>query len=120
MARALVIFAFSSILLPFTVTARATTQVSGVTVTQHSIYAGTSAQGAIVYITPGVPNLESCSNTSGNMLWIDFSYATQPDGKSLYATLIAALAQNQTVTFGVSGCGDSGQLPIVYRIDVYP
>ena len=74
--------------------APAQTQVSA-TVTQVSIYAGSSAQGAVLYITPAVPNLEGCTNTAGNLLWIDFSSATQPDGKALYATVLAALAQGQ-------------------------
>ena len=98
--------------------ALAQTQVSA-TVTQVSIYTGSTAQGAVLYITPAVPNLEGCTNGPGNLLWIDFSSATQPDGRALYATVMAALAQGQRMAFGVSGCGDAGQVPVVYRIDVY-
>ncbi len=98
----------------------ANTQLSGVTIVAYGIYAGNSgALGAYVTFSPAAPGLENCPNTVGNELWIDFSSTTQPDGKSLYATLVSAALAGQTVTFGLAGCGDSGQVPLVYRIDVH-
>ena len=99
--------------------AAASSQVNGVTVNQLSIYSNpTHSDGVIVYFTPGIPNLEGCSNTAGNALYIDFTVTTQPDGKTLYSSLLAAQLAGKTVTFGVSGCGAGGQFPTIYRIDV--
>jgi hypothetical protein len=97
----------------------ASSQVNGVTVTQVSIYSSAAGNdGVVVYFSPGIPNLEGCTNTAGNALWIDFSYTTQPDGKTLYSSLLAAELAGKAVTFGVSGCGASGQFPTIYRMDV--
>ncbi|MES1189996.1 MAG: hypothetical protein ABUS47_02830 [Steroidobacter sp.] len=105
--------------LPLTVSAA--TQVGGVTVTKVSIYSGSTMQGAMVWISPALPDgTESCSYTPANILWIDFSSTTQPDGKSLYATVMSAFLAGHQVTFAVSGCGDAGQHPLVYRVDVLP
>lgn len=102
-------------------TSFAATGISGVTVTRISIYAGTSVQGAIVWISPALPNgTEGCTNNPSNQIWIDFSSTVQPDGKSLYASVMAAFLSGHQLTFGVQGCGDSGQLPLVYRVDVWP
>jgi hypothetical protein len=103
----------------FAGTAVASSQVGGVTINQLSIYSRpTGNDGVVVYFSPGIPNLEGCTNTAGNALYIDFSYTTQPDGKALYASLLAAELAGKAVTFGVSGCGASNQFPIIYRIDV--
>jgi hypothetical protein len=100
--------------------ATATAQVSGVTITAISIYAGNSgSQGAVITFSPGIAGLEGCTNTAGKAVWIDFSSATPPDGKSLYASVLAARLAGQVVTFGVGGCADAGQLPLVYRVDVH-
>jgi hypothetical protein len=96
--------------------AHATTQISGVTVTGISIYMGNSgATGAYVTITPSQSGVEGCS--AGTAVWIDFSVQTAPDGKALYATVLAAYIAGKAVTFGVSGCGYSGH-PQVYRVDI--
>ena len=51
--------------------AAASSQVNGVTVNQLSIYSNpTRSDGVIVYFTPGIPNLEGCSNAAGNALYI--------------------------------------------------
>jgi len=71
-------------------------------------------------ITPAWPGAEGCSNSSGNQVWIDFSGAAQPDGRSLYATVLAAYLAGHTLGFGVTGCGAGGQYPLVYRVDVGP
>jgi len=89
--------------------ALASTGISGVTVTRVSIYAGTSAQGAIVWISSALPNnTEGCTFTPLNQIWIDFASTTQPDGKSLYATVMSAYLSGHQLTFGVQGCGDAG------------
>ncbi|MES1192619.1 MAG: hypothetical protein ABUS47_16280 [Steroidobacter sp.] len=101
--------------------ALASTQTGRETVTTLSIYSGTTSQGAIVQISPALPNgTEGCAYTPADLLWIDFSTTVQPDGKSLYATVMSALLAGHQVSFGVLGCGDSGQHPLVYRVDVYP
>jgi hypothetical protein len=100
--------------------ASATTQIINVTVTTVSIYTGSSGStGAQVYFSPAVQGpIEGCTYSQGNIVWIDFASTIQPDGKSLYATVLTALLAGRTVTFGVVGCGNGGQLAAVYRIDV--
>jgi hypothetical protein len=101
--------------------ALALSQVPASTITLMGSYTGASgAQGAWVYFSPAIPNLEGCGNTAGNQVWIDFSSTVQPDGKTIYATVLAAFLSGHSVGFGVSGCVDAGQLPLVYRVDVYP
>jgi hypothetical protein len=88
---------------------------------QLSIYMGTAgggSTGAYIDITPAHPGLEGCSNTSGNELWIEFSTQTTPNGKDLYATVLAAYLAGRTITFGVSGCGFGGEFPVIYRVDM--
>ncbi len=109
----------SAVLTP--TVASAATQVTGVTITNVSIYMGNSgAQGAYVLFSPAAPGLEGCSNPSGNEIWIDFAAQTSPDGKALYATVLAAYLAGRSMTFGVSGCALSGQVPLIYRVDVQP
>jgi hypothetical protein len=103
--------------------AHAATQIGSVTVTGASIYMGNvggGATGAYIDITPAQPvGLEGCSGYGGGTtLWIDFSAQTAPDGKALYATVMAAFLAGRTLTFGVSGCGYSGQMPQIYRVDI--
>lgn len=95
--------------------------VSSVTVTQVSIYAGSSgAQAGLVVFEPARPGMEGCTYSPGNELWIDFSSTTQPDGKALYTTVLAAYLAGRTLSFEVSGCADGGQLPQVYWVGVGP
>jgi hypothetical protein len=101
--------------------ALAISQVPASTVTAMGSYTGASGgAGAWVVFSPAIPNLEGCSNTAGNQVWIDFTSTVQPDGKTIYATVLAAFLSGHSIGFGVSGCVDSGQLPLVYRVDVYP
>jgi hypothetical protein len=96
----------------------ASTQVSG-TVQSISIYAGTATTGAEVIISPALPNgTEGCSGTPANTLFIDFSSTVQPDGRALYATVLAALLAGKQMNFGVLGCALNGAVPLVYRVDV--
>ena len=76
--------------------------------------------GAVITFSPGIAGLEGCSNTAGNAVWIEFASTTQPDGKALYASVMAATLAGKVVTFGVAGCADANQLPLVYRVDVNP
>ena len=102
-------------------TALATSQVPASTITSMGSYTGASgATGAWVVFSPAIPGLEGCSNTAGNQVWIDFSSTVQPDGKTIYATVLAAFLSGHAIGFGVGGCADAGQLPLVYRVDVYP
>jgi hypothetical protein len=91
-------------------------------VTRVSIYDGgtSGSQGAVITFAPGIAGLEGCTNTAGNVVWIESSSATQPDGKTLYASVLAASLAGKVVTFGVQGCADANQLPLVYRVDVNP
>jgi len=99
----------------------AISQVPASTITSMGTYTGASgSQGAWVIFSPAIPSLEGCSNTVGNQVWIDFSSTVQPDGKTIYATVLAAYLSGHSVGFGVSGCAASGQLPLVYRVDLYP
>jgi hypothetical protein len=102
------------------VTVHANTQISAVTITDVSVYAGsTGSQGAYIVFTPAQPGVEGCTYATGNELWIDFTSTAQPDGKSLYAAVLAAYLAGRSLAFGVSGCAFSGNLiPIVYRVDV--
>ena len=100
---------------------QAGTYVSGVTIQSVNLYAGASSQGAYIVIWPALPSgTEGCTYTPANELWIDFSSTAQPDGKTLYATVLAAFLAGRQMTFGVLGCGANGAVPLVYRVDVYP
>ena len=105
-------------LKPFPVVAN--TGVVGVTIQSISIYSGAiGTTGAEVIISPALPNgTEGCALTPANTLYIDFSSTVQPAGKSLYATVLAALLAGKQMTFGISGCAINGEVPLVYRVDV--
>ena len=101
--------------------ALAISQVPASTITSMGSYTGASGgAGAWVVFSPAISNLESCGNTAGNQVWIDFSSAVQPDGKTIYATVLAAFLAGHSIRFGVSSCVDAGQSPLVYRVDLYP
>ena len=104
-----------------TAPAQARTTVPPMTITKVGIYSGASgAEGAYVYISPGIPGLEGCSNSAGNEVWIDFSSTVEPTGKSLYATVMAGWLAGYTVAFEVSGCVAAGQVPLVYNVEIGP
>jgi hypothetical protein len=101
--------------------ALATTQIPASTITSMGSYTGASgAQGAWVIFSPAIPGLEGCTITAGNQVWIDFSSTAQPDGKTIYATVLAAFLSGHAVGFGVNTCVQAGQMPLVYRVDLYP
>jgi hypothetical protein len=101
---------------------RADTQITGIQVVTVGLYSGAAgAQGAFVRFQPALPGAEGCPYAAGDQIWIDFSSAVMPDGKALYDTVLQAyLSGNSlyTISFGVRGCGNNGQLPLVYRVDV--
>jgi hypothetical protein len=100
--------------------ALAISQVPSSTIMSMGSYTGASgALGAWVIFSPAIPSLEGCSNTAGNQVWIDFSSTAQPDGKTIYATVLAAFLSGHAVGFGVNTCVQSGQIPLVYRVDLY-
>lgn len=97
---------------------KADTNVQG-TITDITVYSVASGEnGAYIVLTPAFPaDTEGCTDSASNEIWIDFSDA---NGKTLYATVLAAQLAGQTLKFGVRGCGDNGQLPLVYSVNVVP
>lgn len=81
------------------------------------VYLGSYLNGAYAGFSPAMPGVEGCSYAPGNQVWIDWQ--SDPNGKTLYATLLAAYHAGHKVGFAVNGCTSSG-LPIVYRVDVSP
>jgi len=99
----------------------AATAFTPASITNVAIYSGSSGgTGAYVVFSPGIPNLEGCSNAAGNQVWIDFTSTSEPTGKSLYATVLAAWFAGHTVAFEVNGCVDGGLLPLVYQVSITP
>ncbi len=78
---------------------------------------GAYTTGGYLWVTPASPGAEGCSYAPGDQVWIDWQ--SDPNGKSLYSTALAAYLAGNKVGYALSGC-TSGGLPIVYRIDVRP
>jgi hypothetical protein len=100
---------------------RADTQLIGITITGVGLYSGaTGAQAAYVKFVPAMPGIEGCTYAPGDQIWIDFSSAAQPDGKTLYETVLKVFMSGggHPLTFGLRGCADGGQVPLVYRVDL--
>jgi len=90
-------------------------------ITSVNIYSGaTAATGAQIFVSPAVPGIEGCTYQPGNLLWIDFSSTAQPDGRALWATVLAGIMAGKTMQFSVSGCWNNGQVPIVYAVTILP
>ena len=109
-----------AIALTFPVDVFADTTIVPQAINYINVYAGTAAQGANIQFSPARPNVEGCPYAPGNLVWIDFSSPIQPDGKVLYATVLAAVMAGKTVIFSVRGCGPNGQVPMVYSVQVNP
>lgn len=106
-----------SMLMPML--ASALSQTATVTVTQVQPYMGSDATGVLVAFSPAVTgNPENCSYTAGNQAWIDFSAAVNPNGRDLYAGVLAGFMAGQTFIFYFSGCGTTGR-PLVYSVGIY-
>lgn len=110
----------SAIALALPANVFADTSIAPQAIAYVNIYAGTVAQGAVIQFSPAQPNVEGCPSAPGNLVWIDFSSPTQPDGKVLYATVLAAVMAGKTPIFSVRGCGNNGQIPLVYSVQVKP
>jgi hypothetical protein len=93
---------------------------NSVTVVRPSVYMGTTYPGVLVQISPAYPGLEGCSNTAGQFVFIDFSTQTAPNGRDLYAAVLAAFLAGHTVSFGTRGCTSDGSYPVVYGLSVDP
>lgn len=74
---------------------------------------GAYVSGGYIQFSPALSGAEGCPTQ--DHLWIE--WGSQPDGKALYATVLAAHLAGQKMTFGVSGCSSGGH-PLVYRVDI--
>jgi hypothetical protein len=108
-----------AIAVTFPIDVLADTTVAPQAIVNVNIYAGSVGQGANIQFSPAQPNVEGCSYAPGNLLWIDFSSPTQPDGKVLYSTVLAAVMAGKTPIFSVRGCRN-GQVPVVYSVQINP
>lgn len=104
----------------------ATSGFNNITVTSLTIYqAGPSAApGALIQFTGGTgADNEGCTWSGKGYAWIDWSSASQPDGKAVYATVLGAYLSGKSIGFGLNGCStnyDGHYYPLVYGINVYP
>src|SRR5689334_8519183 len=74
---------------------------AGGTITDVNLYTGTTAQGAYVMFASPLGHPEWCTNPADNEIWIDFPSTLQPDGKAIYAAVLAAYLAGRTISFGV-------------------
>lgn len=95
------------------------------TPTDVSIYqAGQSSAPGGVLITfstasaTGADN-EGCTYSGKGYAWIDWSSTALPDGKALYASVLAAYLAGKQIGIGLNGCSSSGY-PVVYGVNVWP
>ena len=75
--------------------------------------------GALIELPAPFPSdNEGCTQSNKGYAWIDFTSATQPDGKALYASVLAAHLAGRPLGIGTNGCSVDG-FPVVYGINVY-
>lgn len=96
-----------------------------VTVSLVTIYeAGIgAAPGALIQFSGGTgADNEGCTQSGKNLAWIDWSSSILPDGKAIYATVLAAQLAGKLIGIGLNGCSSAavGGYPLVYGINVYP
>ena len=96
------------------------TEITPQSVVAVNLYAGTIAQGAWVKFAPAQLNVEGCPSAAGNLMWIDFSSSVQPDGRVLYGTVLAGVVSGKKLVFSVRGCGNGGQIPLIYAVEIQP
>ena len=85
-----------------------------------TLYQGGGASppyGALITLTTSPSDAEGCTHSSSGYAWVDFTSTTQPDGKTIYAALLAAEIAGKTVNIGVSGCNSQGY-PLAYAVGV--
>lgn len=70
-------------------------------------------QSIFVYIAPGFPSTQGCTNGGNTTVSIDTS---NEHGANLYAAVLAAASAGRQVGFGVNGC--HSERPKVYRVDI--
>src|SRR5690349_17863007 len=83
------------------------------------IYRGAVYPAGLVTFSSNLQHPEGCTSVEDNVVVIDFSSTTQPDGKSLYAAVLAAFLAGRNVQIGVRGCYTNGA-PLVYSIQIMP
>jgi hypothetical protein len=74
-----------------------------VTIKLLTVYQASQGAGAGALIelpTPFPNDTEGCSQSSHGYAWIDFSSSTQPDGKSVYATVLATRLAGRAIGIG--------------------
>jgi hypothetical protein len=120
--RVLTCSARSVLMFPVLCWAQSYGNSGNVTITSVQVYVPPQGTGAIVQFSPAAasPNgFPGCASQNGNSVWIDFSATGSPNGRDLYATVLAASAGGKLVVLGTYGCAANG-LPLVYSIIYYP
>jgi hypothetical protein len=115
-----ILFVIGSALLLVLSWSVAEADTNSVTIVRPSIFMGTHYPGLLVQISPAYPGLEGCSNAAGQYVFVDFSIQTAPNGRDLYAAVLAAFLAGHTVSFGTHACTTDGAYPIVTAVSVDP
>lgn len=93
---------------------------NGVTITTLMAFQASSGAnpGTLILFKPAIPDAEGCTKSGQGYAWIDWTSTLQPDGKALYATVLAAAMEGKTVDINVGGCSQ-GYYPLVYMVSVH-
>jgi len=93
---------------------------NGVTIATSTAYQAGKASppGVLIILTSSPAHSEGCTRSNKGGSWIDFSSTGLPDGRTLYATVLAAQASDKEVDIGVNGCSSNG-VPMGYAITVH-
>ena len=78
-----------------------------------------AAPGALIQVPSTFTDTEGCAHSNQGYAWIDWSSAAQPDGKSVYTTVLAGHLAGKQIGIGLNGCSSQGY-PLVYGVNVYP
>jgi hypothetical protein len=94
---------------------------SKVTVTRLLVFQASSGSnpGSLILFTPATADSEGCTKSGQGYAWIDWTSTLLPDGRSLYATVLAASLAGKQLDIVVGGCSQ-GYYPLVYQIVMYP
>jgi hypothetical protein len=95
---------------------------NNVTITRLLLFQGGSVPnpGSLILFTPAIADTEGCTKSGQGYAWIDWTSTIQPDGKSLYTTLLAASLAGKKVDIVVNGCSQGAYYPLVYQVAIYP
>lgn len=101
--------------------ALAATTYGSVTAVKLLVFQASSGAnpGSLIMFSPAIPDSEGCVKSGQGYAWIDWTSTLQPDGKSLYATVLAAAMAGKQLDLVVGGCSQ-GYYPLVYQVVVYP